>query len=268
MPRKKTKKKTKSKPVPSGSVSTNRSLHKADWLQPILFLVLGLGFQYVILVESTFGVYFGWGCSAIALGFFLYLMWKQISWPRSVKVPLACVITVVFLWSAYHIIKERLRPSFVFVTPVSMIPEDTWYFGINHRGPKTSYGTQILFVDQDRADFMKRTQTSLSPSDMNSFQVLLSFPEVNPMGHGNIYQLIFPWKPFSPTHSRFNADITWRDGTVHQELEIAKVQEKWTYRMKITDRHSEKILLWCKDSDFPSHEPIGPCFPDVVQLSN
>ena len=178
-----------------------------------------------------------------------------------------CVITGVFLWFAQRNIAERLKPSFVFVVPGVWLNEDAWAFLINHRGPKTSYNTQILFVDQDRKNALKHRQTSLSPADIDTFQVLLSFPEVNPMGSGSIFAQQFQWKPLNSTRSRFNAEITWRDGAVHQELEIAKVQEKWTYRIKVIDRDSGKILFWCRDKDYPSAEPTSPCLPRVAQPS-
>jgi hypothetical protein len=268
MRRKNTKKKTKGKLVASDSLSRNRSSFKTEWFGAIFPLVLGLGVQYVIPIESAFGAYFGWFCYAVALGLLLRLLWKQIAWLRFAKGLLVCVIAGVFLWVAQRNIVERLRPSFVFAAPGVWLNEDTWAFLMNHRGPKTSYNTQILFVDQDRKDALTHMQTSLSPADINIFQGLLSFSEVNPMGRGSIFAQQFLWKPFSPTHSHFNAEITWRDGAVHQELEIAKRQEKWTYRMKVIDRDSGKILLWCHDKDFPSNEPTPPCFPAAVQPSN
>jgi hypothetical protein len=160
MARKKTKKKTKGKPVSSGSLSPNRALPKTEWFWAIIPLALGLGVQYVIPIESVFGAYFGWLCYAVALGLPLLLMGKQIAWPRPVKVLLASVIVGAFLWTAHRNIEERLRPSFVFVVPGVWLNGDTWDFIINHRGPKTSYRTEILFVDQDRKDYVTHTQPS------------------------------------------------------------------------------------------------------------
>jgi len=186
MPRKKAKKPTKGKPVSSRSRKPNRSLLSPEWLGVIVPFFLGLGAQFSIPFESTFGVWFGWICYAVALAFSVHLLWKHIAWPWTIKVPLTCIIAATFLWVAYRTIEERLRPTFIFVTPTFWIPGDTWDFVINHRGPKTSYSPQILFVDKDRQDYMRHTQLSLSITDINTFQILLSFPDVNPRGRGSI----------------------------------------------------------------------------------
>jgi hypothetical protein len=212
MPRKKAKKTTKGKTVSSRARRPNRSLFSHEWFGVIVPLFLGLGAQFVIPFESTFGVWFGWICFAVALGFSVHLLWKHIAWPRTVKALLACIIAAAFLWLAHRTIEERLQPSFIFVTPAFWIPGDTWDFLINHRGPKTSYSPQILFVDKDRQDYMRHTQPSLSIADINAIQILLSFPDVNPRGHGSIFAHQFRWKLFAPAHAHFDVDITWRDG--------------------------------------------------------
>jgi hypothetical protein len=123
---------------------------------------------------------------------------------------------------------------------------------------------QVLFIDEDRKDYA-RTQTSFTPADVNSYQTLWSLPEVNPMGRGSIFAQQMFWKPFNLPHSRFTAEITWRDGGVHEELQIAKVNEKWQYAMQVSDRESKKELIRCRDKDFPSTEALPPCFPDLTQ---
>ena len=131
MPRKKARKTTKGKTVSSRSRRPNRSLLSPEWFGVIVPLFLGLGAQFVIPFESTLGVWFGWICFAVAFGFSVHLLWKHIAWPWTVKALLACIIAAAFLWFAHRTIEERLRPSFIFVTPAFWIPGDTWSFGVS-----------------------------------------------------------------------------------------------------------------------------------------
>jgi hypothetical protein len=184
-------------------------------------------------------------------------------WSRFIRLGLLGVVWVTFLGAAGHSIKVAM-PSFVFVVPGIWLNGDTWDFIINHRGTRTSYSVEILFVDKDRREYLTRTQKSLTPDDLNSYQMLLRLPEVNPKGRGSVFAKQFMWKPFSPLRSHFEAEITWRDGSVHEEVEIAKIQDKWTYAISLTDRESGKSLLRCHDKEFPSTETLPPCFPAVT----
>ncbi len=127
---------------------------------------------------------------------------------------------------------------------------------------------QILFIDKDREDYLRSTQRDLSVPDIDSYQVIWTLPEVNPMGHGSIFAQQFVWKPFNLEHSHFSADITWQDGSVHEELEISKVQDKWLYAMSVTDRDTSRTLLSCRDLNFPPSQLLPPCFPILTQPGN
>ncbi len=80
---------------------------------------------------------------------------------------------------------------------------------------------QILFVDEDRLEYLRRTAQSVTPQDVSSFQFLLPLSEVNPKGRGTIFARQFQWKPFSLATSHFTAEITWRDGAAHEEIRIS-----------------------------------------------
>jgi hypothetical protein len=218
--------------------------------------------------ESDHLVYFGWTLWGLTLALFLLGFWLQIVWKRWVKGALAFVAVFVFFWVAHRNIVQRLRPSFVFMVPGVVLNGDTWDFITNHRGPKSSSNVQILFIDEDRKYYLTRNKTSLTPDDINSEQALWALPEVNPMGRGNIFAQQLVWKPFNLSLSHFTAEITWRDGSVHEELQIARVQGKWQYAMQVNDRESGKRLIWCSDKEFPSNETLPPCFPDVIKESN
>jgi len=242
-----------------------------DWIFASLFLLISAFLRLLVPADSKAGIFVGWASAGLSLCFFIHSFWnwKRIKWASTIKTILVTVAVLAFCAVAYWNIMDRLRPSFVFVAPAVWLNDSTWDFIVNHRGPKTSATVQILFIDEDRQNYLAVTQKSLSSADINSYQTLMSYPEINPMGRGSIFAQQFMWKPFTANHSHFSAEITWRDGGVHQEIEIARVQEKWAYAVRVLDRDTKAKLIWCSDKDFPSasSEPMPPCFPAVTQPS-
>jgi hypothetical protein len=101
---------------------------------------------------------------------------------------------------------------------------------------------------------------------MNSFQTSLFVGEVNPKGHNIMFGApSIPWKPFSPLNSHFTAEVTWRDGGLHEDIRIARVNNTWQYSIYAKDHDTGKILMHCRDKDFPSSEPTAACYPDIVK---
>lgn len=248
-------------------MSQNSRGRKPLWTAVTVFLALG--FRLVVPnPESTLAIYLGWLLWLPPAILLAIIFWQHFSWPLWIKTPSVCLFAVVFLWAAYRNIVGRLEPSFVFVAPGVVVNGDSWDFITNHRGPKSSSNVQILFIDEDRRNYLTRTQTYLTPSDISSYQALWSLPEVNPGGRGSIFAQQFIWKPFNFQLSHLTAEITWRDGTVHEDIRIARVDNKWQYLMQVTDPESGKKLISCRDKDFPSSEVLVPCFPDVVKMSN
>ena len=204
-----------------------------------------------------------WAGLGIALGWCLFKVLKPFTWrlwQKSILIVLAPLLVGSF---AYGNIRERLKPSFVFVVPGVVLNGDSWDFIVNHRGPKTSYSTQILFQDNDRFEYLRRTKQNLTPQDLNSYQTLLSIPEVNPKGRGSIFAKQFRWRPFNFLNSHFTAEITWRDGGAHEEIRIARVQDKWKYAISLDDKETGKNLFRCKDDGFPASDSLPSCFPGI-----
>ena len=104
---------------------------------------------------------------------------------------------------------------------------------------------------------------------LNSYQSVLKYPEINPGGRGSLFGLQFAWQPLVLEHEHFAADITAKDRTLHQELQIEKVAGKWLWATQIKDRDTGKQILNCKDNGFP----YGPtastrCFPEMLSTDN
>ncbi len=244
--------------------STGTMTQKTDWFGVVVPLLISFGLTIIIINNDAPGVLIvAWLGVTVAIAWSLVKLLKRFPWAWWKKsIPIGFAMVIVFC-VAYWDIGQRLRPSFVFVIPGVLLNGDTWDFIVNHRGPKTGYNAQILFVDDDRLEYLRRTTKTLSPQDLNSYQLLLSLPEVNPKGRGTIFAKQFQWKPFSLANSHFTAEITWRDGAAHEEIHIVRVQDKWKYAISLNDRETGKSLVHCKDDGFPSLESLPACFPGI-----
>ena len=246
--------------------ATSHYLLKKPWFWTAVSFFIALGFPIVVPnADSSAVVYFGWFLWALPVTLFLIGLSQQLRLARWPKALLMLAGAFIFLWVAHRSIAERLRPSFVFIVPGVLLNGDTWDFIANHRGSKSSFNVQALFIDEDRRNYLSGSQTPLAPADVSSFQTLWSLPEVNPMGRGSIFAQQLLWKPFNLADSHFTVEITWRDGGVHEEIQIARVSEKWQYAMRVSDRESKKDLIRCRDKDFPSSEVLPSCFPDLTE---
>src|SRR6267154_2215889 len=241
-----------------------RIAHTTDWFGIVFPLLISFALAVPIINnESPTVLIFAWLGVGVAFAWSLVKLLDRFSWALWKKtIPIGVAMAIVFC-AAYWNITERLRPSFVFVTPGPLFNGDTWDFIVNHRGSKTNYNVQILFVDDDRLEYLQRTTQSVTSQDMNSFQLLLPLSEVNPKGRGTIFARQFQWKPFSLGNSHFTAEITWRDGAAHEEIRIARVQDNWKYAIFLSDKESGKSLFHCKDDGFPSAESLPVCFPGI-----
>jgi len=108
-------------------------------------------------------------------------------------------------------------PSFPFVVPGVWIATGGWDFIVNHRGKEASLHIEILFTDKIRQEqVLIPGKQSLSPEELNSYQRLYKFSEIDPKGQGSIYATQFLWSPPTPEHEKYSIDATWRDGRTHQ----------------------------------------------------
>jgi hypothetical protein len=253
------KKKGKSKSVQKAKSSNG-------WLWAVVVFFAPIGLSYVFPNSDTFTVIiFGWACSLVAFGALIHLFWTGLKWSWWQKTLTILLATSAVAGFAYKTIPERLRPSYVLVSPLVWFEQGAWYFGFTHRGPKTCFSTKVLFTDVDRAQDLIKNNQSLG-ANMSSVQTLLFVGEVNPKGHNIMFGAPqITWTPFSPLNSHFTAEVTWRDGGLHEDIRIARVNNTWQYSIYAKDHDSGKLLMSCRDKDFPSSEPTQPCLPDIVR---
>jgi len=158
------------------------------------------------------------------------------------------------------------RPSFPFVVPGVWFVNGAWDFIVNHRGPAVSSNVEIVLVDDVKQKQVVAGKTSLTTADINSYQLILRYQEIDPKGHGSMFATQFQWRPADPDHERYAIEINWRDGSVHEDLQIERVDGNWLEAMQIKDRETQKVLIDCKDKGFPfGPSAPKPCFPEMVQ---
>jgi len=123
--------------------------------------------------------------------------------------------------------------SYPFMVPGVWLLPSTWDFIINHRGEAPSYNVEMLFQDTIKQKQVLADKTSITPSDINSYQTIINLPEVDPKGRGSVFAKQFLWNPSTPDHEQYAIEITWRDGSAHEDISIEKVNDKWFYAMKV-----------------------------------
>jgi Putative DNA-binding domain len=156
--------------------------------------------------------------------------------------------------------------SFPFVVPGVWLTTGAWDFIVNHRGPEPSFNVEIVFTDiVKREQILSKSPTFLTPEQMNSYVFTIKYPEIDPYGLGSLFAKQFQWAAPQPGHEKYAIEINWRDGSVHQELQIERVGKKWFWASQVTDRVTKTFLVNCKDKGFP-YGPAGqkPCFPEMT----
>ena len=182
-----------------------------------------------------------------------------IGWNKSWKVVMTLFVWVVAFWVCWL---KKPQLSYVYVAPAVWLPDGRWVFIINHRGPEAVSRTEILFQDQDKLENIKATQAGVE--NVESYEKLLKFPEIDPEGRGSIYTPQFAWKPFSQERSHFTAAITSSTMNYDEDIYIARVADKWYFAMSLKERNSKQIFE-CSDVGFPHSDSTfiagKPCFP-------
>jgi hypothetical protein len=157
--------------------------------------------------------------------------------------------------------------SFPFVVPGVWIVTGAWDFIVNHRGGETSFNVEIVLTDVvKRKQVLAKVTDVLTPEQLNSYQFTIKYPEIDPNGRGSLYAKQFQWAPPDAEHENYSIEINWRDGSVHQDLQIEKVGDRWFWATQIRDRETGQMLVNCKDDGFPYGPPGNrPCFPEMAR---
>jgi hypothetical protein len=157
--------------------------------------------------------------------------------------------------------------SFSFISPGVYMVGIGWDFIVNHRGPDVSYNAEVMLVDEgNRQQLVNQKKPFLTRDDVNTYLLVVKYPEVDAYGRGSAFATQIPWKTLSQDHERYSIEVNWRDGGIHQELGIERIDgDKWVWATRVTDRATGKLLLSCKDKGFPYGPPNERvCFPEIA----
>jgi hypothetical protein len=126
------KKKWKSKPKPP---PTNKA-----GLLAVALVLFPIGLGYIVPNNDTVPVVvLGWACWLSAFAICVHLFWNRfrwVWWQKFLTIFLTAGAVAAF---AYKTVPDRLRPSYVLVSPLVWFEQGAWYFGFTHRGPKTCF---------------------------------------------------------------------------------------------------------------------------------
>jgi hypothetical protein len=95
-----------------------------------------------------------------------------------------------------------------------------------------------------------------------------SSPEMDKIiGFGDLMGLM--WHPQTPGNEHYNLASTHRRGMTVEDLWIEKEKGGWYYAMQITEVVAGKVVLECKDPDFPLMDVLTgvtakPCIPGIL----
>lgn len=140
---------------------------------------------------------------SLCLASILKGFWDFFALSKRTKLGVLVVFGSIFVVGQYFAVGYLTRPSFVFVVPGVWLNGDTWDFIVNHRGPKTNYTVEVLFVDEDRKKRVVAARSTLSSADIESYEKIFRYPEISPQGHGSIFATQFQWRPLNPEHEHY-----------------------------------------------------------------
>lgn len=262
MSRRKNKGQNKKPPNPPTAVLTAPSAPepKTDLYGLIVGVLLGFFLAVVFAPDSPLSLYFAWVCGAIAIAWSIY---KFSPWSRKVRISLVVAGLAVLGIIARYQTEDRLRPSFVYIVPGFEIvgPQKAWAFLPRPKGPKTIFNALITMTDVDRSAEVTRGKQSLDATDVASYMTIVKYPEISRHNLNALSPNIITLTPYKFENFHFTVDITWRDGGVHEELALARINGKWNDKISVTDGTTGKVLVHCRDADYPSTEALPACFP-------
>jgi hypothetical protein len=228
-------------------------------------------------ITSALLVPFWWSIFIISLivGFVIIAIWRRV--PVTSRLPATIsrsawsfsivLLLTILLWVPMRNKYSREYPplSIAYVVPGfwSPSPLPRFFMMIQHCGPEPVYNVDIIFVDQDRVKQIS-THTTVTPAEIADEQVTLHFDEIDPTQGG--WAKLFPWTPLNADEEHYTARIVSRHAAFNETLQIARVSQKWHYKVKVSDVTRSRPIIDCQDAGFPEPlvNPRPVCFPQYV----
>jgi hypothetical protein len=237
---------------------------KTDLYGLIVGVLSGFFFAVVFVPDNAFTLYSAWACSAVVLVLSIFKFSQKSRLVNGAFIVIGLTIIAV---SAFYQTQDRLRPSFVYIVPGFEIvgPQRAWAFLARPQGPNTVFNAQIMLIDIDKRDEVTRSgKQVLDATDIASYMTIVRYPEISKHNLNALSPKAIILIPYEFEDSHFEAAITWRDGGIHEDLAVARIRGKWNYRISVSDGTTGKLLVHCRDADYPSLEALPVCFPRLT----
>jgi hypothetical protein len=233
---------------------------KTDLYGLIVGVLSGFFFAVVFVPDNAFTLYSAWACIAVVLIFSVFKFSRRSRLVNGVVIVIGLAIIAVL---AFYQTERRLRPSFVYIVPGFEIfgPQRVWAFLPRPNGPNPIFNAQITLIDTDMRDEVTRGKEHLNSADIASYTKFVRYPEISKHNLDALSPKVILVVPYNFEDSHFEVAITWRDGGIHEELAVARILDKWNYKISVSDGRTGNVLVHCRDADYPSMEALPVCFP-------
>ncbi|MFZ2061661.1 MAG: hypothetical protein WAU82_11665 [Candidatus Binatus sp.] len=234
-----------------------------------------LGFLISVLVSIMYGVSFFWQCLFLAclIIFVTHACWcsRLIVMRPISRIGASVLLTVGILGPLANPLRvkwmaEHLQPSTAYVMPYMWVG-DNWEMVVLHYGPAPAKSVAMHFRDRVKEKDVRNNphfnkDTGIEPY-FTGFE--LNYPEIDP--NASFENRMFNWKPeLNAQQQYYEVDIDSWDGDpkdvyFKELLAIEKaVDGRWAVSLLLAREPDGKILMYCKDPNFPPGAPPAPQF--------
>ena len=161
-------------------------------------------------------------------------------------------------------LEEHMPPSLIYVIPVGVWSANPvqWIMFVRRYGPASVHHPEVLFFDMKRAQRLA-AQKSITEDQFKDEQTNLTFDEIDRI-QNPILPEHFLWTPLDPDHQYYLVTLTLPEWQLFEGLAVEKMNSKWVYEMKVTDK-SWRTIIECRDPGFPvASGPTQPTCWDYV----
>jgi hypothetical protein len=172
---------------------------------------------------------------------------------------------VIVLWNPMRTkyLREYPPPSIVYISPGVWLmgPTPEWRMIVDHCGPEPLYNISVAFSDDTRTNAFAG-RSSITHQEIIDSETSFRIAEIDPTQAGPA----FSWAPLIPEHESYTIRIDARGLVIDQNLRIERVDDKWQYRMTVTDITGGRAakIINCRDPEFPASPgdaKLPACFP-------
>jgi hypothetical protein len=234
------------------------------------FLLVGTGTPFLIseLLGLRWAIVISVACTVVGVAFLVSgHRHKETAKPKTIWEWLAvggslCTSIVLISIGVIHAVvplRASINPSLAYVVGGfwSPAPQEEWVMMIRHYGPDPINNIEMVFTDEN----IRKAQSESGAVDVSKWERILHFDELDPTE--SVYAKEFPWKTLNPDDENYTVVTSFRQGFVIETLHLRRINGKWFYAMRITDRAGKQIVS-CSDAEMGGPADLPKCFPDYT----